>query len=54
VFGEGPAYLRTQAQKCRNLARTTLDQRVEETLLGMAEEYEQKAEQLLAREPKDV
>jgi hypothetical protein len=39
-------YLRRQALKCRNLARSTLDRRVAKTLEGMADEYEQKANEL--------
>lgn len=53
VSEEAPAYLRAQAQKCRNLARSTLDQRVAKTLFAMADEYEQKAQLLLAKPPKN-
>jgi hypothetical protein len=41
-----PEYLLKQAERCRRLARATLDQRTRSTLLGMAEEYEQRADQV--------
>jgi hypothetical protein len=40
---ESVEYLRKQAAKCRNLASSTLDERVAKTLKAMADEYEQKA-----------
>lgn len=43
---ETAEYLKKQAAKCRTLAATTLDKRVAGTLIGMAEEYEQKARSL--------
>ncbi len=41
---EEPAYLLSQAERCRKLARTATDQTLRETLLGMAKEYEERAE----------
>lgn len=45
-----PQYLLNQARKCRNLAATTMDKRVAATLRGMAMEYDQKAQLILARQ----
>jgi hypothetical protein len=38
-----PEYLLKQARRCRSAASTTLDARTRQTLIGMADEYEQKA-----------
>jgi DNA-binding response OmpR family regulator len=43
---EDATYFRTQARKCRNLAATSLDQRVSAALETMADEYVQKAMKL--------
>ena len=43
--------LRAQAQRCRRLATSLTDQRVIDTLLLMAEEYEAKARELRGRAP---
>jgi hypothetical protein len=36
-------YLRTQAARCRRLARATSDEGVAETLNGMADDYDRQA-----------
>lgn len=43
---ESADYFRKQAEKCRRLAASSLDQRVAATLRFMAEEYEQKAKSI--------
>jgi hypothetical protein len=48
-----PDFLLKQAFKCRNLARSTLDERTRQTLLGMAQEYEGRAGAIVARTEKD-
>jgi hypothetical protein len=45
-----PKFLREQAERCRRLAASTLDERVARTLRGMSDEYDQKAKELAARE----
>ncbi len=47
-----PEYLLKQARRCRSIAGATLDPRVRQTLLQMAEEYEARAE-LLKQRPSD-
>ncbi len=42
---EDPTYLLSQAERCRNLAKTATDERMRVTLLGMAKQYEERAEQ---------
>ncbi len=44
------AYFRTQARRCRNLAGTTMDQRMASTLSAMADEYEEQAAKLEAEQ----
>jgi hypothetical protein len=46
---EDAAFLREQAERCRRLARSTTDDRTEATLLGMAKEYEQRANEISER-----
>jgi hypothetical protein len=43
-----PEYLQSQARKCRSLASTTFNEKLAKMLLGMADEYEQKAQLLFA------
>ena len=38
-----PEYLLEQARRCRSIARGTSDQKTRATLLGMAQEYEERA-----------
>jgi PAS domain-containing protein len=45
------AALKTQAQRCRRLAESVSDPRTVTALLGMAEEYEEKARSLQPRVP---
>lgn len=40
-----PAYYRDQAERCRRLAEQIADDQARVTLLALAEEYEQRAEQ---------
>jgi hypothetical protein len=41
-----PKYLLRQAARCRHLAASAGDQRLQFTLLGMAQEYEERAEKV--------
>jgi hypothetical protein len=43
-------FLRNQANRCRQLASSTLDERISKTLRHMADEYEQKAQDLRRKE----
>ena len=43
---EDPAFLLSQARKCRSLARGIDDQRTYETLTQLAEEYESQAREI--------
>ncbi len=43
---EEPTYLLSQAERCRSLAKTATDERMRVTLLGMAKEYEERAERV--------
>ena len=49
VSDEPPAFWRSQAEKCRRLATSTLDRDVARMLHAMAEEYDQKAKELSGR-----
>jgi hypothetical protein len=44
-----PEYLLKQARRCRSIADGTPDERTRSTLLGMATEYEERAEALDAK-----
>ncbi len=44
-----PAFLRSQAKRCRHLATATLDEKVAATLMGMAKEYEERAAAIEAK-----
>ena len=39
-----PDYLQQQATRCRNLAKSSLDERMRTMLLSMAKEYEERAD----------
>ena len=39
-------FLREQAQKCRRLAKSINDQKASATLLGMANDYEKRADEI--------
>ena len=45
---QGAAHFRTEAAKCRTLARVARDRMTEKNLLALAEEYEAQARQLEA------
>ena len=44
-----PEYLLKQAQRCRTVARTATDEKLRQALLGMATEYEERAEAIRAK-----
>lgn len=48
---EDATYLRDQAEKCRRLAKSLSSQDVASTLLGMALDYEKRAEEIDERPP---
>jgi len=45
-----PEYLLKQARRCRSIAHSTADERTRTTLLGMAKEYEERAQALGAKQ----
>ena len=50
-MNEDVRFFRTQAERCRRLARTVSTRDVGETLRQMAEEYEERAKRLEAEGP---
>jgi hypothetical protein len=51
LMNEDVRFFRTQAERCRRLARTVSTRDVGETLRQMAEEYEERAKRLEAEGP---
>jgi len=43
-----PEYLLQQAARCRAVAKTATDEKLRQALLGMAQDYEERAEALRA------
>ena len=46
---EDPQYLLKQVERCRKLAHSTLDEKARKTLLGMAREYQERADAITAK-----